>query len=149
MKEKSHSIFQLLITSLRYHWSNKMPGWDHMKTFKKKVLHNSYICVGWVRKVITYLVVRNYYCLPLCQWMVQICSTVLITLYMGAFKDRHFIRENLKKYRKHKEEKCKLSMNSTQRVTCTLYEDIKRIRLRIPETVFHWWRLLNSRWFPC
>lgn len=58
---------------------------------------------------------------------------MLINLYVGTFKERHFITENLKKYREAQGGKCKLSINSTQRVTSTFYEDIKRIRLRIPE----------------
>lgn len=52
---------------------------------------------------------------------------------MGTFKDRHFIAENSENIEKHREEKYKLSINSTQTVTCPLNKDIKRIRLKSPE----------------
>lgn len=79
-------------------------------------------------------VVRNYYDLPLCRCMVKICSTHdNQSLFGGHLKIDNFIAENLENIENHREEKYTLSINSTQRVTCPLYKDIKRIMLKIPE----------------
>lgn len=88
----------------------------------------------------------NYCYLPCAGECLKYAAPMLISLSLGTFKDRHFIAENLENIEKHREEKYKLSINSTQRVICPLHKDINRIRLKIPEDDIS---LLNSRLFPC